>query len=136
MLAIYGATTGKTAVLRERSCVNQAILGMYEPREGVNSRFVKYVLEDCQEHIRSLARGNAQPNVSMGIMRNYFLPVPDFDVQERIADVLWNIDEKIAQLRTRKARLNQVKHGLMQDLLSGEVRTPESLSVRDEVAKA
>ena len=55
------------------------------------------------------------------------IPVPSGDEQERIASVLYTVDEMIARTSELRDEYEQAKRGLMQDLLSGKVRTPNSL---------
>jgi type I restriction enzyme S subunit len=48
--------------------------------------------------------------------------VPRIDEQHRIAEVLHTADEEIETLKNNLASLEKQKHGLMQKLLTGEVR--------------
>lgn len=51
--------------------------------------------------------------------------IPGTDEQHRIADLLGAIDAEIALLRKQREALNEQKRGLMQKLLTGEVRLKE-----------
>lgn len=51
------------------------------------------------------------------------MPIPSFDEQRRIAEVSQSIDEMVANNQRVKFQLTVLKNGLMQDLLSGKVRT-------------
>lgn len=53
------------------------------------------------------------------------LPLPGKDEQRRIADLLGEVDTEIALLRKQREALNGQKQGLMQKLLTGEVRLKE-----------
>lgn len=53
------------------------------------------------------------------------LPLPDPEEQRRIADVLSTMDDEISLLRKQRDALNAQKKGLMQKLLTGEVRLKE-----------
>jgi len=54
---------------------------------------------------------------------NLKIAVPPLGVQERIADILSAYDGYTRQLQDERIRLKETKRALMQDLLSGEVRT-------------
>lgn len=51
--------------------------------------------------------------------------VPDLEEQSAIADILGEVDTEIALLRKQREVLNEQKKGLMQKLLTGEVRLKE-----------
>jgi type I restriction enzyme S subunit len=52
---------------------------------------------------------------------------PTIEEQERIADVFTELDREVRQLERRRAALQKQKRGLMQQLLTGKVRVPDSL---------
>jgi type I restriction enzyme S subunit len=66
-------------------------------------------------------------------LKNLLVPKPKKEVQKEIADKLSLYDTKIDLLEQEKRRLQRLKKGLMQDLLSGDVRTPEDLEVLEEI---
>lgn len=51
--------------------------------------------------------------------------VPSLKEQGEMVKVLRNIEQNFDRSRNEKERLKQLKRGLMQDLLSGEVRTTD-----------
>lgn len=53
------------------------------------------------------------------------LKMPEVEEQRRIADILSALDEEILLLRKQRDALNEQKKGLMQKLLTGEVRLKE-----------
>ncbi len=50
------------------------------------------------------------------------IPLPPLYEQQKIAEILGAVDEKIALEKERKAKLERVKKGLMNDLLTGRKR--------------
>jgi type I restriction enzyme S subunit len=48
--------------------------------------------------------------------------IPRVEEQFAIAGVLGDMDDEIHSLRKRLAKARQIKHGMMQELLSGRVR--------------
>ena len=54
----------------------------------------------------------------------YKLPVlvPKIEEQKKIALILSSIDKRIEQYKDKKEKLEEVKRGLMQDLLLGKIR--------------
>ena len=50
------------------------------------------------------------------------IPLPPLPEQRRIAEILSTVDKKLELERKRKEKLDRIKHGLMNDLLTGKVR--------------
>jgi type I restriction enzyme S subunit len=50
------------------------------------------------------------------------IPLPKFDEQQKIAEILTTIDRKLEIERKEKARLEKIKQGLMDLLLTGKIR--------------
>jgi type I restriction enzyme S subunit len=63
-------------------------------------------------------------NYNLGVksLKTLSIPVPPLDDQREIAEKLSVVDEKIQQEEEYREKLEELKKGLMQDLLTGEVR--------------
>ena len=68
------------------------------------------------------SKGTTIPRGDKNAMMNFKLHIPPLPEQRRIADILSSVDEKIALTREKKEKLDILKRGLMQDLLSGNKR--------------
>lgn len=66
--------------------------------------------------------GTKMPRTSWDILERFIFPLPPLPEQHRIASVLSQIDEVIEKEERYKEKLERIKQGLMQDLLTGEVR--------------
>jgi len=55
-------------------------------------------------------------------MKEMQIPLPSLPEQNRIAKILSQIDETIEKEQKYKEKLERIKHGLMEDLLTGKVR--------------
>jgi type I restriction enzyme S subunit len=62
------------------------------------------------------------PRTSWGIVSEYTFPFPPIKEQERIAETLSTVDEKLEVLQEKKERYQEMKKGLMQQLLTGKLR--------------
>ena len=58
----------------------------------------------------------------MGDIEKLVLPLPDKDEQLAIATVLSDMDTELAALESRLSKARQIKHGMMQELLTGRIR--------------
>jgi type I restriction enzyme, S subunit len=77
-----------------------------------------------QRHLSNLKTGMAesQTNISQKIVESLSILVPSPIEQERIIDKLNGIDKMLKQNQRSLNKLQSLKTGLMQDLLSGKVR--------------
>lgn len=83
LIAMYGATIGKLAILAETAVTNQAVCGC-TPFAGVSNRFLFLFLLSQREAIRRASEGGAQPNISKAKIVNMQFPLPPLPEQNRI----------------------------------------------------
>jgi type I restriction enzyme S subunit len=106
--------------------------------DGINRDYLHAVLSSwpvIKWSIRASV-GTKMPRVQWDQFVKVEVPVPSESEQESIGGIIQNLDARKNALTERKVQLEDIKHGLMQDLLSGDVRTPDSLQVCDAVAEA
>jgi len=83
LIAMYGATIGKVAILAETAVTNQAVCGC-TPFEGVFNQFLFLYLLSQREQFHLASEGGAQPNISkVKIVWSPF-PLPPLPEQHRI----------------------------------------------------
>lgn len=122
LVAMYGATAGKVALLGIEACTNQAICAIFPDPQIVYPQYLFYALTWRRDALLGERYGGAQPNISQAVLRNFHVPVPPLDEQVRIAEMLAAIDRKIA---TAEARVNQLRglfDGAIRGLTSGAIR--------------
>ena len=66
--------------------------------------------------------GGAQQNLNVSTLQNMQIAIPPIKEQEEIINILENIDSKINNDKYRLGKLNSLKQGLMQQLLTGKTR--------------
>jgi type I restriction enzyme S subunit len=125
LVAMYGATVGKTGILGIDATTNQAICAILPKNNTLNLTFLQYYIIFARSHWISQSSGGAQPNISQEIIRTSRIPLPQFEEQQKIAEILSTLDKKLALERNEKARLERTKQGLMDLLLTGKVRVKE-----------
>ena len=57
------------------------------------------------------------------------IPLPPLEEQKQIASILSSVDNKIKKEEEYKAKLERLKKGLMQKLLTGEIRVNTDMEV-------
>ena len=95
VMAMYGATVGKLGIIKEEMCTNQACCNMVVDSNKCNYKFLYYSLLYNRESIINLANGAAQQNLSVGVMGDYEINLPSLEEQEKIADILSSLDDKV-----------------------------------------
>ena len=64
-----------------------------------------------------------QSNVNAKNLKNLLIiPLPPLSEQQQIASILSNIDTQIGKEKLHKSNLERLKKGLMQKLLTGQIR--------------
>lgn len=84
LVAMYGATAGKTSLLQIPATLNQAICAIL-PNENHSMHFLKYKLDSLYQFLVGLSTGSARDNLSQQGIGELELSVPDKDTQLRIA---------------------------------------------------
>lgn len=91
--------------------------------EHDESKILNSFLFYLYETITWQTEGSTIKRLYNSIFLKKVVPVPSIDEQKKIVEILSSIDEKISVNKKLKAKLTLLKKGLMQDLLSGKVRT-------------
>ena len=89
-----------------------------------DKRFLAYYLtfHKAQRQIETLMGIVAQPKLALFRIKQLKIPLPPLPEQHRIASILSQIDEAIEKEQKYKEKLERIKRGLMEDLLTGKVR--------------
>lgn len=87
VMAMYGATIGKTAKLGIAATTNQACAVLYDIDSSiVDTDYLWFYLQTQTEKFKELAYGGAQPNINAGIVADYFIPVPSLIEQRNMVE--------------------------------------------------
>ncbi len=121
LLALYGATAGKVGITKIKAATNQAILAVIPDEDQLDKDFLFYELNfQMPKMLRKLQGG--QPNLSGKLVKNSLIDIPPLLEQHRIIKILQACDTEISLHERKLAVLQQQKKGLMQRLLTGQVR--------------
>lgn len=75
-----------------------------------------------QEIIKSFAGSTTIPDLNHGDFYRLLISVPPLEEQQKIASVLSNLDSQVKKQQEYKSKLETLKKGLMQKLLTGQIR--------------
>ena len=82
-IALYGATVGKLGILGIEAATNQAVCGIFLPKE-VKTWYAYYYLLSIRKQLIDLGKGGAQSNISSGIIKDIKFPIAPLNEQKRI----------------------------------------------------
>lgn len=104
--------------------INQHIARIRISSNQVDNKFIYQYLSQDKYRLNyyKITTGQAYPQISLKQVRNSIVPLPLLKEQKQIADILSTADEKLEVLRAKKEKYETLKKGLLQKLLSGEVR--------------
>uniref|UniRef100_UPI0025F0727C restriction endonuclease subunit S n=1 Tax=uncultured Clostridium sp. TaxID=59620 RepID=UPI0025F0727C len=100
-------------------------LTLIRMKNEYDSKFYKYLLNSTV--IRKQAdigvfQGGGVPNLNVKVVEKFNVVVPPKYEQIKIASILSEVDRKIDEYENKKQKLEELKKGLMQQLLTGMIR--------------
>ncbi len=121
MYAMY-ASLGKCGIANISLSCSQAILGI-TPSKNVNTEYLYYVLSYIEETVKEFGQTGTQTNLSKQLVQELEVYVStNIKEQQAIATILSDMDKEIAALETRRDKYKLIKNGMMQKLLTGQIR--------------
>lgn len=93
--------------------------------EQVRLRFLAEFLR--MRGLRDCITGSAQPQIIRATLLNIPIPKPCPEEQDAVITILSTHDSHVKSEECVLSKLHHLKSGLMDDLLTGRVRVPESL---------
>lgn len=121
LIAMYGATAGVCAITNIKGAINQAVLAVV-PNKNIDKMFLfQLMLSKMPKVVLNMVQGG-QPNLSGGIINSIQLIIPSLAEQQKIASFLSVLDKEIEVLEKELEGIRTQKWGLMQRLLTGEIR--------------
>ena len=125
LLTIVG-TIGRTAIVKTDEIFTlQRSVAIIRPKEWVNPPYLCYYMNSSsfQKSLELAVNASAQGGVYLGSLNKINVLIPeDVTIQIQIAENLKAIDKKIIVEKKYLNKLQKIKTGLMQDLLTGKVR--------------
>ena len=127
MYAMY-ASLGKTSIADIELSCSQAILGI-TPNDKIDSNYLYYCLSFIENNVKEIGQTGTQTNLSKQIVQDFLLYIPNQgNEQQAIATILTDMDKEIADLETKCDKYRLLKSGMMQKLLTGQIRLTKPLT--------
>jgi restriction endonuclease S subunit len=95
MVAMYGASIGRTGIMGKDMSTNQAIACGIPRSDKILGQYLLYFLQSQKQEFVYAGKGGAQPNISQSVVKSWPIPLPPLDQQRDIVD---EIDNQLAHL--------------------------------------
>ncbi|MEM2294262.1 MAG: restriction endonuclease subunit S [Nitrososphaerota archaeon] len=116
------APVGDINLAPYKLCIGRGLAAIRFKREAANYLFYFYYLQKVKSFLEMLGKGSTFKAIVKEDLENLKVPLVPPSEQEKIAEILSTVDKKLELERKEKARLERIKQGLMDLLLTGKVR--------------
>ena len=119
-----GVGTGKVFhYINGKFDVHQRVYRITDFSDRLNGRYFFLVFSArFYDRIMSMTAKSSVDSVRMEMIAGMQIPLPSYDEQTAIAEVLSDMDAEIAALEQRREKTQNLKQGMMQELLTGKTR--------------
>jgi type I restriction enzyme S subunit len=124
LLAMYGATVGRMALLGVEATTNQAVCHIVPDPGIANTGYLFHALSAQVPSIVAKGVGGAQPNISQGVVKSLKVWLPSLQEQRRIAAILDQADALRAQRREALAQLDSITQAIFIEMFGDPVSNP------------
>ena len=133
LLAMYGATSGDIAVSKIKGAINQAILCI---RTKQNKKFIESVWnKHVSKNLRKYLQGG-QGNLSADIVKGISFFFPTLKEQEKIANLVYLLDERIATQNKIIEDLKMLKSAIIEIEYTPNTKTTSHIgNVIEQISK-
>lgn len=117
LIAMYGVTAGQVGLLKFKSTTNQAICALLPNKKKYLPEYLFFYLKDKTEELMSLTIGKAQKNLSQTIIKEYKIPLPTLEEQEKVVKEINIIEEEISLIEKELEQLQEQESEVLKKYL-------------------
>ena len=117
------ASVGKVAVLDIEATTNQAIVGINLKKDiSIDKNFLYYFLCSIENNVKNQARGVAQNNININILKNINIPIFSLSLQKNIVKILSKVETLLENLKQKKSLVNLLNKSLFTTMF-GDIKS-------------
>lgn len=109
------ASVGFVSINKVELATSQAMFSII-PKDNILLEYLYYFLSNLRKSINKYIEKGTQGNLSAEIIKNFFINFPILEEQQKIADFLSSIDDKIEKEEKKVEELKEFKKGLLQKM--------------------
>ena len=130
VVAMYGATIGRTGILSMEACTNQACFVAADPSPRTNVLFAQAVLVSARKELVRRSQGGSQPNINAEVLKRFRVPSPPGSEQGPIIaylrDAVASLDAAERGCRRLVTLAREYRNRLIADVVSGKLEVREA----------
>lgn len=127
LIAMYGATIGKVAILDIEACTNQACCALVSHKHFLQE-YIFYWFKGNRNKIISLSYGGGQPNISQDVIKALRVPKPAIEEQNQIVKYIKGFDSKInyaiSKAKSEIEKTKEYQESLITQIVTGQLKVP------------
>jgi type I restriction enzyme S subunit len=116
------APVGDVNIAPYRLCIGRGLASIRFNPETANYWFYFYYLQRIKSSLENLGKGSTFKAITKDDLENLKMVYPPLPEQQKIAKILSTIDKKLEIERKEKEKLERIKQGMMDLLLTGKIR--------------
>lgn len=123
LVAMYGQgkTRGRVAILEKPMTTNQACAAV-TPFDESDSEYLFQILRFNYHELRSAGRGGTQPNLNLGIVKNFQIPYPQNSVERaQLIRQCLEIDSQKSKLESQLQKFEELHQSLATRAFAGQL---------------
>ncbi|MDK0736285.1 restriction endonuclease subunit S [Clostridium perfringens] len=121
LVTCIGSTIGKIGIATNELSTNQQINSII-CNEDVDSEFIYYAIDYNFSKYSNYISNQAVPIINKSTFGEFLIQIPELKEQNKVAKILSKVDDNIEKQLNKKKKLEILRNGLMQQLLTGNIR--------------
>jgi len=113
---------GKAAINKIDIAISQDLTGVIVDKDKALPDFLYWVIINNEKRLKSMAQGSTIKGILREDLGRLLIPKPPLDEQKEITEILSAVDTKFELEKKEKTKLEKIKRGLMDLLLTGKIR--------------
>ena len=126
LLAMYGASIGRTGISAIPMATNQAIAFAKCKEENILPRYLLLYLQTQKSRFIEMGQGAAQPNISQTIIKSWPITLPPIGHQKKVIERIESFSKLIENNDLLLGETKKLRSSLLGDLLGGSHEIPAS----------
>lgn len=111
LVALVGATIGKTALLKFETATNQNIAGI-QVSKRFNAEYVYFAIQNLYYKFTELSKGTFKM-ANLSFVRDLEIPMPPIELQYKFADIVKQIDKQKFEIENSLKEMQELYESLM-----------------------
>lgn len=116
LVAMYGASIGKSAISGIECCTNQAIAHCVVDEDVITSEYMFLVIKSLKDHLIEMGKGAAQPNISQSVLKHLVIDIPPLNIQKKVIERTDELLDLCNQIETSLVAKNLLEEAIAKTL--------------------